>query len=81
MNINVSVLIVREENRSTRRKTLEAQERSTRTLSHETHSPDMVSVVTGTTLANCLVRYCLLNWFSFFLHAIGPAKPIQIRLN
>ena len=38
ININLKVLILgREENRSTRRKTLEAQEKSTTsTLSHET---------------------------------------------
>ena len=50
-NINLNVLIsVRKESRGTGRKTLVAQERSTtRTLSHETHTPDMVSVVTGTT--------------------------------
>ena len=51
ININLKVLILgREENRSTRRKTLEAQEKSTTSiLSHETHSQDLVSVVTSTT--------------------------------
>ena len=40
----------REKNRSTRKKPLEAQERSTSgTLSHETRSPYVVSVVTDTT--------------------------------
>ena len=44
------LIVLREENPSTRRKTLEAQEKSTtKTLSHETQSPDLVSVVTTTT--------------------------------
>ena len=44
INISLSVLILgREENRTTWRNTLQAQERSTtKSLSHETHSPNMV---------------------------------------
>ena len=44
------LILEREENRSTRRKTLEAQERSTtRTQLTWNTTPDLVSVVTGTT--------------------------------
>ena len=48
-DISFALILERDENRSTRRKTLEAQERSIAGTHMKHDTPDLVSVVTGTT--------------------------------